>query len=302
LIFSIHNIDKLSKQTIFDVQSYDKIFQFTDDDDACEHIKSYKILQSEQIENLKEKLCIEITEQLNELNTTLLEAKFKQLGEFETITTQLESIKQNIFEDDEKSNQLFRTVNKLTKTKEQELKDELVKKTYIIDTNVFVDEPNILDWIIGKNYAVVSGKVVDELDNLKKREDLKSNVGRATRNIKIAQNKKQIRTSIGKKELLPDDFEKGSADNLILSVALMYQKKDGYNPVLLTSDNAFQVKANMLDIRTIDLVTFLKENPKAIIETPKKEEKQEPKRQQDNRKPTQGKRRVKIKNRKPKKR
>ena len=56
-------------------------------------------------------------------------------------------------------------------------------------------------------------------------------------------------------ELLPDDFNKKSPDNNILTVALKY-KND--NPILLTSDNGLQVKAKVLGISTISLKDFLR--------------------------------------------
>lgn len=262
---------KVTKQTILEFQQLNQAFSFIDKQERYSSIKSFKEVHATQLYKLKRQLRKSVLQELNTLNQQLSETEFKELKAFEPIYQQLENVKSNLYADDEKSNNLFKSVKELVQQKEQALKDELVKKTYIIDTNVFVEEPNILDWIIGNNYAVVSGKVVDELDNLKKKSELRSNVNRAIRSIKIAQNKKQIKNNFGDKSLLPDGFDGRSADNLILSVAIMYQNQKNINPVLLTSDNAFQVKANMLNIRTIDLETFLKENPK---ETGKKEQQQ----------------------------
>lgn len=269
----------VTKQSVSEFQQMNKVFSFIDktEQERYSSIKNFKEVHATQLYKLKRLLRENIQKELNALNQQLSETEFKELKAFESVYQQLNNIKKNLFETGEQTNNLFKTVNELVKQKEQVVKDELVKKTYIIDTNVFVQEPNILDWIIGKNYAVVSGKVVDELDNLKKKTELRSNVNRAIRSIKIAQNKKQIKNNFGDKSLLPDGFDGRSADNLILSVAIMYQNQKNINPVLLTSDNAFQVKANMLDIRTIDLETFLKENPK---ETDKKERQQ---RKQENR-------------------
>lgn len=55
--------------------------------------------------------------------------------------------------------------------------------------------------------------------------------------------------------LLPDDFDKKSPDNMILSVALKY-KKD--NPIMLTSDNGLQLKSKIFNISTVSLKNFLK--------------------------------------------
>jgi predicted ribonuclease YlaK len=55
--------------------------------------------------------------------------------------------------------------------------------------------------------------------------------------------------------LLPDDFDKRSPDNMILSVALKYKDE---NPIMLTSDNGLQLKSKILKISTISLKNFLK--------------------------------------------
>ena len=56
--------------------------------------------------------------------------------------------------------------------------------------------------------------------------------------------------------LLPNDFNKKSPDNFILSVALKYKDE---NPIMLTSDNALQIKAKGLGITTITLKEFLRQ-------------------------------------------
>ena len=56
--------------------------------------------------------------------------------------------------------------------------------------------------------------------------------------------------------LLPNDFNKKSPDNFILSVALRYKDE---NPIMLTSDNGLQIKAKGLGITTLTLKEFLKQ-------------------------------------------
>ena len=56
--------------------------------------------------------------------------------------------------------------------------------------------------------------------------------------------------------LLPNDFDKKSPDNFILSVALKYIDE---NPIMLTSDNGLQVKSKGFGITTITLKDFLKQ-------------------------------------------
>ena len=103
----------------------------------------------------------------------------------------------------------------------------------------------------------MSAKVVDELDKLKIKLDAteKKNVETALRLINRAMDKPNVSMELSNPHLLPDDFNKKSPDNNILTVALKYKDE---NPILLTSDNGLQVKAKGLKIATITLKEFLK--------------------------------------------
>ena len=129
--------------------------------------------------------------------------------------------------------------------------------TYIIDTNVFIECPNVCDKIGKNNQIILSAKVVDELDKLKitLNDEDKRNVEKALRNINRALDDSNVSFEVANTNLLPIDFNRRSPDNLILSVALKYKDE---NPLLLTSDNGLQVKAKGLKIATISLKDFLK--------------------------------------------
>jgi rRNA-processing protein FCF1 len=141
--------------------------------------------------------------------------------------------------------------------KQKAVKSSLKRNVYIIDTNVFVNCPDIISKIEENYLVVLSAKVIDELDKLKIKLDTlgKQNVEKSLRNINRAMDKRTIKMELSDVELLPDDFNKKSPDNNILTVALKY-KND--NPILLTSDNGLQVKAKGLGISTISLKDFLK--------------------------------------------
>lgn len=127
---------------------------------------------------------------------------------------------------------------------------------YIIDTNVFIDYPEIIS-IISKEYPVIlSAKVIDELDNLKSKLDNegKRNVQKALKSINGHLDTRDLRMEISDTSLLPVDFNKRSPDNQILTVALKFKSE---NPILLTSDNGLQVKAKGLKLTTITLQEFL---------------------------------------------
>ena len=148
-------------------------------------------------------------------------------------------------------------LSKFETPKQRAVKSSTKRNVYIIDTNVFVNCPDIISKIDEKYLVVLSAKVIDELDKLKIKLDAtgKLNVEKALRNINRAMDKRNIQMELSDVELLPDDFNKKSPDNNILTVALKY-KND--NPILLTSDNGLQVKAKGLCISTISLKDFLK--------------------------------------------
>lgn len=131
------------------------------------------------------------------------------------------------------------------------------KKAYIIDTNVFVECPDICNKIDRNCQIILSAKVIDELDKLKitLEGSNKENVNKALSFINKALNRPNISFEVANTRLLPADFNRRSPDNMILSVALKY--KDD-NPTLLTSDNGLQIKCKGLGIAAVSLKTFLK--------------------------------------------
>ena len=148
-------------------------------------------------------------------------------------------------------------LSKFDTPKQKAVKSITKQNIYIIDTNIFVNCPDIISKIDEKYTVVLSAKVIDELDKLKIKLDAtgKQNVEKALRNINRAMDKRNIEMELSDINLLPDDFNKKSPDNNILTVALKFQNE---NSILLTSDNGLQVKAKGLKIATITLKEFLK--------------------------------------------
>ena len=148
-------------------------------------------------------------------------------------------------------------LSKFETSKQKAVKSSTKRNFYIIDTNVFVNCPDIITKIDEKYLVILSAKVIDELDKLKIKLDSseKQNVEKALRNINRAMDKRNVKMELSDPELLPADFNKKSPDNNILTVALKFKHE---NPILLTSDNGLQVKAKGLGIATISLKDFLK--------------------------------------------
>lgn len=145
------------------------------------------------------------------------------------------------------------------KEREQYIKDEVVAKTFVIDTNVFIEDPNILELINRKDYVALSFQVIEELDKLKMKDNTKDKASAASKNInqflqKSSKEKNpRVRKTRENLKLLPTELQNKSGDNSILSIACIYKDK---NPVILTNDNNLQIKAQMLSIPVLDLDTF----------------------------------------------
>lgn len=126
---------------------------------------------------------------------------------------------------------------------------------YIIDTNVFVNCPNIISRIGNKYKIIIPAKVLEELDKLKLKTDIdKKNLNEAAKNISDAFVKQYSKMEDSDISLLPKGFDKHNPDCMILSVALKYKEE---NPILLTSDNMLQSRARGLGLTTISLKDFL---------------------------------------------
>ena len=153
----------------------------------------------------------------------------------------------------------LKVLGKIDLSKFEKPKKEIIKgkeNLYIIDTNVFVDCPDIISKIDKQYQVILSAKVIDELDYLKisLTEEQRKNVQKALKQINESIDKRNIKMDTADFALLPNDFNKKSPDNFILSVALRYKSE---NPIMLTSDNGLQIKAKGLGITTITLKAFL---------------------------------------------
>ena len=121
-----------------------------------------------------------------------------------------------------------------------------------------MDYPDIISKIDRKYPIILSAKMTDELDKMKIKltEERRQNAEKALRNLNN-ESQHEILYEFADTSLLPDDFDKRSPDNMILSVALKYKEQ---NPIMLTSDNGLQLKSKLLGITTISLKKFLKNN------------------------------------------
>ena len=149
--------------------------------------------------------------------------------------------------------------NKIDLSKFERKRIELVEgkeNIYIIDTNVFVNCPDIINKIGKKYKIIIPSTVLEELDKLKIKEGIdKNSLSRAAKNISVAFSQQYSCMEDANVSLLPNGFDRKNPDCKILSVALKYSEE---NPILLTSDNMLAARAKGLGITTITLKEFLK--------------------------------------------
>lgn len=248
------NSDDLSNYSIEKIKDIDfKIIPFnnvTEHDLILSEIKENKIALLNAVKNAKnEKIESFIASMLEELKSLELSEERK----FKTLQSKINKEKEK-FKEIESG--LFLELEKKFLLKEKEF--ELIKKrkSIIIDTNILIEEPKIIDIIGSLQNIIFSAKVIDELDGLKNRSETKEKAQEAIREIRKHQKNRNISFNTSKVDNLPDDLNKKSPDNMILSVALQYQKR---NPILLTNDKGLQIKAEMLEIpaKTITELTSL---------------------------------------------
>ena len=152
-----------------------------------------------------------------------------------------------------------KVVGKIDLSKFERRKKELSsdkKNYYIIDTNVFINCPDIFRKIDKKYPVILSAKVTDELDKMKIKlsDEGKRNAEKALRNLNN-ETQHEIIYELANTSLLPEDFDKRSPDNMIISVALKYKDQ---NPIILTSDNGLQLKSKILGLQSLSLKSFLR--------------------------------------------
>lgn len=241
------NILKLEKETskniVEEIRNVDKrLSPFKELGNSQNYFKKLESQKQEYIgtilHNRKEKFDAVI----EKISKKFFEKDNPTIDFVEKLESQLNREKDKCIEEEY---QLFSNLETKLKSAKKDIEIASKRKSIIIDTNILLEEPQIIE-IIGQHQTIVfSGKVIDELDNLKMKPALKDKAQNAIRSIHKHQQDKNIRFNTSKLDNLPSDFNKKSPDNIILSVALQYFKR---NPILLTNDKGMNIKAKTLEI------------------------------------------------------
>ena len=142
----------------------------------------------------------------------------------------------------------------------------MAKKIYILDTSVCLTDANCIR-SYGNNDIVLPLKVLEEIDNNKKRQDgvgtnarmLIRNLdtlrekGSLSKGVRIDKGKGLICVKMVKREGLPEDLDLRVPDNEIISVALNQKNENPKRKVIVvTRDINMRVKCDSLGLTTED--------------------------------------------------
>lgn len=246
--------NNLSKFTSEEIENIDfKIRPFY-------NVKQYNNVLSD-IKVTKDSLLISVKNARNKKIESFLDLMLEELKSLDlSDERKFKTLKSKINKEKEKFEQqettLFLEVEKKFLLKEKEFELMKKRKSIIIDTNILIEEPKIIDIIGSLQNIIISLKVIDELNGLKNNSETKEKAQEAIRQIHKYQKKRNVIIDTSTVDNLPNDLNRKSPDNMILSVALQYQKR---NPILLTNDKGLQIKAEMLGIpaKTITELTSL---------------------------------------------
>jgi rRNA-processing protein FCF1 len=216
-----------------------------------------------QIKNKHQNLLLE---EVHRILCHFEKKEFKSLEDIKPYKEAIDFIKNECLEEYQILIQSLNILDKKIYEEEKYLKENILSKTYIIDTNIFIEEPDIISKIGHKHSIALSIGILEELDKHKTNEVLKERAAKAIKNIhtelKKAKNlytpsakRQRIKITKPNMKILPEVLQKKrSIDNYLLSVALVHQKD---NPFIITLDKNLQSKAMMLDIPTLSLDEFL---------------------------------------------
>ncbi len=142
----------------------------------------------------------------------------------------------------------------------------MAKKTYVLDTSVYLTDANALE-SFGNNDIVIPLKVLDEIDNNKKRQDPAGSharnlirkldklreKGNLAKGIRIGLRKGLVFVKSYDPFVLPDDLDSEQADNQIIATALSERNSNPKRKVIVVSrDINMRVKCDSLGLDSLD--------------------------------------------------
>jgi len=143
----------------------------------------------------------------------------------------------------------------------------LAKKTYVLDTSVYLTDSNCIN-SFGNNDIVIPLKVLEEIDNHKKRQDSVGSQARSiirnldalrdkgslSKGVRIDKGMGVVRVASYNPLCLPDDLDLDDSDNQIIATALSEQEiaPKSRKVVVVSRDINMRVKCDALGLLTED--------------------------------------------------
>lgn len=134
------------------------------------------------------------------------------------------------------------------------------KNYYVIDTNVFIDQPNILEFFGNSDVVILPITVEQELEYRTSDVNTKYSAEKALE--EIVRRRDRLVLAESDESLLSEDFFKNFSenfnnannDNKLLSIALKYKEQ---NPTLISSDERLaKLKAGFVGVKGVSLQEF----------------------------------------------
>jgi len=210
---------------------------------TLELINSFK---EERIEKLEEKL----KDQINNIEAKL--ARVKDENEFVEIQRQFTATTSEILYNDSEASKRCDSLKTAIAFKKIEFAEANKVFSFIIDTNILIEDTDIIKKIPAKHKVVITSKVLDELDKYKTNLIHKEAASNLLRKI-FADENKNIHRAKADLKLLPPDFDRKSRDNLILATALIYKDRNG---ILISDNRGLQEKAITVEMPVMTYADF----------------------------------------------
>ncbi len=139
--------------------------------------------------------------------------------------------------------------------------ENIVKKHYIVDTNIFIASPDILKSFNENDMVHLSMTVQTELSFRATKDETKIAAQIALENIEKALDSENISLDESDLDLLPEDLTVNSAnddnDHRVLSIAVKVKNENENSKIfLLTNDSGLQGKAKAVGVNYLSLDSF----------------------------------------------
>lgn len=236
----------VSKEQLEELEFFElKLSPFEGNETVNETLHLIKVFKEQRVVKLEQKLNL----QFDEIELQLW--KIETENELDNLRKEFESIKKEIIYDTSEVFARSEKINQAIKSLKAEFEEAKRIYSFVIDTNVFFKDPEIISKVQPKHKIIIAAKVIDELDKFKTNPQLKDI---AVKSIKTISKGKNVHRAKANMKLLPVDFNKNAPDNIILATALMYKDRSG---ILITDDNGLREKAKTVELSVMSYDDFV---------------------------------------------